>query len=150
MVARDRIRSRSGGIGNLRPDDLKMLVDIRENGKGTLQWVILVASHVRTALAVHAWIEGYLRPVSPDVLEALEAKGSRRMLRTEIWPSPEFVCATRQSTDTCEFFRSVPTGSRISHLLKSGLCFDLVSQGQISRHGAMFPGPARLQPLPVT
>ena len=60
---------------SLRPDDLKMLVDIRENEKGTLQWVILVASHVQTALGVHTWIEGYLSPVYRDILQTLAAKG---------------------------------------------------------------------------
>lgn len=60
---------------SLRPDDLKMLVDIRENEKGTLQWVILVASHARAALGVHTWIEGYLSPVYRNILQALTAKG---------------------------------------------------------------------------
>jgi len=59
---------------SLRTDDLKLLVDIRENEKGTLQWVILVANHARTALGVHTWIEGYLSPVYRDILQALVAK----------------------------------------------------------------------------
>ena len=60
---------------SLRTDDLKSLVDIRENEKGTLQWVILVASGARTAVGVHTWIEGYLSPVYRDILQALAAKG---------------------------------------------------------------------------
>jgi hypothetical protein len=60
---------------SLSPGDLKLLVDIRENNKGTLQWVILVASHAQTALGVHTWIEGYLSPVYRDILQALAAKG---------------------------------------------------------------------------
>ena len=60
---------------SLRPDDLKLLVDLGENSKGTLQWVILVASHVRTALGVHTWVEGYLSPVYREILRVLAAKG---------------------------------------------------------------------------
>lgn len=60
---------------SLSPDDLKLLVDVRENPKGDLQWVILVASHARTALGVHTWIEGYLSPVYRNILETLAAKG---------------------------------------------------------------------------
>ena len=56
---------------SLSPDDLKMLVDVRENAKGTLQWVILLASDARLALGVHTWIEGYLSPVYRDVLQGL-------------------------------------------------------------------------------
>jgi hypothetical protein len=47
----------------LSPDDLKALVDVRENEQGDLQWVVLVASDVRVALGVHTWVEGYLSPV---------------------------------------------------------------------------------------
>jgi hypothetical protein len=60
---------------SLRSDDLKLLVDIRENEKGTLQWVILVGSHARIAVGVHTWIEGYLSPVYRNILQALTAKG---------------------------------------------------------------------------
>lgn len=60
---------------SLLPDDLKMLIDIRENRKGTLQWVILVASHVQTALGVHTWVEGYLSPVYRGILQAMAGKG---------------------------------------------------------------------------
>ncbi len=60
---------------SLSPDDLKMLVDVRENEKGTLQWVILVASDARVALGVHTWIEGYLSPVYRDTLQALAKTG---------------------------------------------------------------------------
>jgi len=59
---------------SLRSADLKLLIDIRENEKGTLQWVILVANHARVALGVHTWIEGYLSPVYRDILQALVAK----------------------------------------------------------------------------
>jgi hypothetical protein len=60
---------------SLRPDDLKMLVDVRENQKGTLQWVILVASDAHIALGVHTWMEGYLSPVYRDTLQALAKTG---------------------------------------------------------------------------
>jgi hypothetical protein len=60
---------------SLSPDDLKILVDIRENSKGTLQWVILVASHARVALGVHTWIEGYLSPVYRGTLQTLAETG---------------------------------------------------------------------------
>jgi hypothetical protein len=52
-----------------------MLVDVRENEKGTPQRVILVASHARVALGVHTWIEGYLGPVYRDTLQALAKAG---------------------------------------------------------------------------
>ena len=60
---------------SLGPDDLKTLVDIRENSGGDLQWVILVASHARGALGVHTWIEAYLSPVYRGTLQALAATG---------------------------------------------------------------------------
>ncbi len=60
---------------SLSPDDLKILVDVRENSKGTLQWVILVASDARVALGVHTWIEAYLSPVYRGTLQALAETG---------------------------------------------------------------------------
>ncbi len=60
---------------SLSPDDLKILVDIRENSTGTLQWVILVASHARVALGVHTWIEAYLSPVYRGTLQTLAETG---------------------------------------------------------------------------
>jgi hypothetical protein len=60
---------------SLSPDDLKMLVDVTENAKGTLQWVILVASDARVALGVHTWLEAYLSPVYRDTLQALAEIG---------------------------------------------------------------------------
>ena len=59
----------------LRPDDLKVLVDVRENAKGTLQWVILVAGPARAALGVHTWMEAYLSPAYRGILQALTATG---------------------------------------------------------------------------
>jgi hypothetical protein len=60
---------------SLRPDDLKILVDVRENSKGTLQWVILVAGIARAAIGVHTWMEAYLSPVYRGTLEALSQAG---------------------------------------------------------------------------
>ena len=59
------------------PDDLKAMVDIYENSKGVLQWVILVAQDTRTAVAVHTWMESYLSPVYREVLDGLTAGGYR-------------------------------------------------------------------------
>jgi hypothetical protein len=61
----------------LSPDDLKALVDVRENEQGDLQWVVLVASDVRVALGVHTWVEGYLSPVYRDTFQALAGSGYR-------------------------------------------------------------------------
>ena len=60
---------------SLSPESLKMLVDVRENSKGTLQWVILVASDARVALGVHTWMEAYLSPVYRGTLQALAGTG---------------------------------------------------------------------------
>jgi hypothetical protein len=60
------------GAVSLSPDDLKTLVDVRENQSGTLQWVILTSSDTRVALGVHTWIEGRLSPVYRDILQALD------------------------------------------------------------------------------
>ena len=62
---------------SLSPDDLKQLVDIRENSKGTLQWVILAAGNARTALGVHTWMEAYLSPAYRSALQALTDAGYR-------------------------------------------------------------------------
>jgi hypothetical protein len=60
---------------SLSPDGLKTLVDVRENEKGTLQWVVLVASDARVALGVHTWMEAYLSPVYRGTLQALAETG---------------------------------------------------------------------------
>jgi hypothetical protein len=60
---------------SLSADDLKLLVDIRENASGTLQWVILVESQARVALGVHTWMETYLSPVYRGTLRALAETG---------------------------------------------------------------------------
>ena len=62
---------------SLSPDDLKLLVDVRENSKGTLQWIILAASHAHVAIGVHTWMEGYLSPVYRGTLQALGKTGYR-------------------------------------------------------------------------
>jgi hypothetical protein len=55
--------------------DLKILVDARENSKGTLQWVILVTDSAHAAVAVHTWMEAYLSPVYRLTLQALSEAG---------------------------------------------------------------------------
>jgi len=57
------------------PDDLKILVDERENSRGTMQWVVLVAGAGRKATGVHTWVEGFLSPVYRTVLQALSREG---------------------------------------------------------------------------
>ena len=59
------------------PDDLKLLVDIYENRKGVLQWVVLTASDARAVVGVHTWMESYLSPVYRETLQALTAEGYR-------------------------------------------------------------------------
>lgn len=61
----------------LSVDDLKMLVDVRENSKGTMQWVILVSSDTHVAVGVHTWMETYLSPVYRDILQGLTEAGYR-------------------------------------------------------------------------
>ncbi|HET8529944.1 MAG TPA: hypothetical protein VFO08_02250 [Methylomirabilota bacterium] len=61
----------------LSVDDLKVLVDVRENSKGTLQWVILVTSDTHSALGVHTWMETYLSPVYRSTLQGLAEAGCR-------------------------------------------------------------------------
>jgi hypothetical protein len=59
----------------LKPDDMKMLVDVRENEKGDLQWVILVAADRHVAVGVHTWIEAFLSPAYRAILLSLESMG---------------------------------------------------------------------------
>lgn len=61
----------------LSVDDLKMLVDVRENSKGTMQWVILVSSDTHVAVGVHTWMETYLSPVYRSILQGLTEAGYR-------------------------------------------------------------------------
>ena len=58
-------------------DHLKSLVDIYDNAKGTLQWVVLLSEDARTALGAHTWLESYLSPVYRDILQALSDAGYR-------------------------------------------------------------------------
>ncbi|HEV2283544.1 MAG TPA: hypothetical protein VGX75_14265 [bacterium] len=62
---------------SLNLDDLKVLVDLYANAKGTLQWVILVTDDARVALGVHTWLESYLSPVYRGILQALSEAGYR-------------------------------------------------------------------------
>jgi hypothetical protein len=57
------------------PDQLQILVDGRENPKGTMQWVILADGESREVTAVHTWMEGFLSPVYRSVLSGLQARG---------------------------------------------------------------------------
>jgi hypothetical protein len=57
------------------PDDLKILVDGRENAKGTMQWVVLVDGETHKVVGVHTWIEGYLSSVYRAVLQSLADQG---------------------------------------------------------------------------
>jgi hypothetical protein len=57
------------------PDDLKILVDERENSRGTMQWVVLTSGATRKATGVHTWIEGFLSPVYRTVLQTLSRQG---------------------------------------------------------------------------
>ncbi|HEX7792982.1 MAG TPA: hypothetical protein VF456_01465 [Vicinamibacterales bacterium] len=59
----------------LKPDDMKTLVDVRENEKGDLQWVILVAADCHVAIGVHTWIEAFLSPAYRAILLSLESMG---------------------------------------------------------------------------
>jgi hypothetical protein len=61
----------------LSADDLKVLVDVRENSKGTLQWVILVSGDTHAAVGVHTWMETYLSPVYRRALQGLTEAGYR-------------------------------------------------------------------------
>ena len=60
---------------SLGADDLKDLVDVRENSRGDLQWVVLASSHADGVVGVHTWIEAYLSSVYRDILQALAATG---------------------------------------------------------------------------
>ena len=62
---------------SLQPDDLKVLVDVREFSKGTLQWVVLAAGDAHAAVGVHTWMETYLSPVYRSILQSLTAAGYR-------------------------------------------------------------------------
>jgi hypothetical protein len=59
----------------LKADDLKMLVDLRENEKGVLQWLILVAADRHVAIGVHTWMEAFLSPAYRAILLSLEGMG---------------------------------------------------------------------------
>ena len=61
----------------MRGDDLKVLVDVRENSKGTMQWVVLVTGDTQRAIGVHTWMETYLSPVYRGILQGLAEAGCR-------------------------------------------------------------------------
>ena len=56
-------------------EQLETLVDVHDNRKGALQWVILVARSSSLAMGCHTWIEGYLSPVYRAILRGLEEQG---------------------------------------------------------------------------
>ena len=59
----------------ITPDEIEAMIDVRDNRKGTLQWIIVVARSSSAALGVHTWIEGYLSPVYRGVIQQLRADG---------------------------------------------------------------------------
>lgn len=56
-------------------DELKTLVDIRENRTGVLQWVVLVDSTTETATGVHTWEQVFLSPIYRATIDALRSGG---------------------------------------------------------------------------
>jgi len=58
---------------SLKPDDLKALVDVRENSRGDVQWVVLTAVDRQIAVGVHTWIEAYLTPAYQAILLSLKS-----------------------------------------------------------------------------
>jgi len=62
---------------SLKPDDLKTLVDVRENSRGDVQWVVLTAVDRQVAVGVHTWIEAYLTPVYQAIFLSLKSAGFR-------------------------------------------------------------------------
>jgi hypothetical protein len=60
---------------SLKPEDLKELVDVRENSRGDMQWVVLTAVDRKVAVGVHTWIEAYLSPAYQAILLSLQSAG---------------------------------------------------------------------------
>ena len=58
---------------SLKPDDLKALVDVRENSRGDVQWVVLAAVDRHAAIGVHTWMEAYLSPSYQAILLSLQS-----------------------------------------------------------------------------
>jgi hypothetical protein len=59
----------------LSSEDLKELIDVRENVRGTWQWLVLVSGAKKTVLGAHTWTEGYLSPVYRGLLSRLQERG---------------------------------------------------------------------------
>lgn len=51
------------------------LVDARNNGKGTWQWIVLHFPESQAAFGICTWTEGYLAPVYRDLIAAFQAAG---------------------------------------------------------------------------
>jgi len=60
-----------------RSSDLKDVVDIRENSRGDVQWVVLAAVDRQVAVGVHTWMETYLSPAYRSILLSLQSAGAR-------------------------------------------------------------------------
>ena len=58
-----------------KPDELEPVIDIFENRKGVVQWLVLVAPDGRSAIGAHTWESVFLSPVYREVLAALTASG---------------------------------------------------------------------------
>lgn len=55
--------------------DAADLVDVRNNGKGCWQWIVLHFPASQAAAGICTWTEGYLAPVYRDLLSSLQATG---------------------------------------------------------------------------
>ena len=58
----------------LSQSDIKDLIDIRENSRGTWQWLVLVSRTKHVALGAHTWMEGYLSPIYRSLLDELQKR----------------------------------------------------------------------------
>ena len=58
---------------SLKAEDLKALVDVRENSRGDVQWVVLAAVDRQVALGVHTWMQAYLSPAYEAILLSLQS-----------------------------------------------------------------------------
>lgn len=55
--------------------DCEMDVDVRDNSKGTWQWVLLACPAAQVAVGIHTWTAGYLSPVYLALAEHYRSLG---------------------------------------------------------------------------
>jgi len=78
-------------------------IDTRNNKNGVWQWAVVVLQEDKTAIAIHTWLNGYLRPVYDSLVTQLEQNGFQcHASDAEV---DALIAQLKKIADTCRMIR---------------------------------------------